>query len=288
MAKEKNHFGRWLLSVVIAVVAAALILYGVTQLALSSSLSRKNMRALAETVRIEEVADRPTLVRIVNTVIYKWTNAFSSSSIYATEATLPTYYDEAEVKDALGNVYAQVGRSLKTGKPTDITAKDLLPAMGRLRGCIGEKLGVQITDEMCLEELEGAVDVRSLNRTYPKIVRVWLGIILIAVAVLLLAVMLFVRRENLFMGGFYLTLSFGIPGVVLFISSLSLSTLPRALSSFLPEEAWLMIIKKCLRTTGAACFIAAALGVVLMIAYLVDRRRVKKLTAHRRKEEDLL
>lgn len=128
MAKENEHFGRWLLSVLIAIVAAALILYGAAQTALAASVSRRNTRAIAETVPLEEVLDRPTLLKTVNTVIYRWTNAFSGSSIYATEETLSEYYDESAVRDCLGNVYAAVGRSLKTGRPTAVTAEDLLLA----------------------------------------------------------------------------------------------------------------------------------------------------------------
>lgn len=288
MAKENKRLGRWLLSVLIVIVAAACILYGVAQIALSSSLSSKNMHALADGMNVGEYMDRPMLVKTVNTVIYRWTKAFSSSSIYITEADLPAFCSEETVKECLGNLFTEIGKALKKGGSTSVTAQQLLPLMDPVRRYVGEKLGVTITDEMCMEELNKGVLLGNLNGTYPKAVRLGLGLALIGAAVLLLAVMLFLRRENLFVGGFYLALSCGLPGLVLIILSKTLTVTPAAIGAYFPGVQWLQIYKKCMSSTGLITLLAAVLGIGLMVAYVIDKKRVQKLSARKRKEEDLL
>ena len=287
MATETKRAGRWLLSIVIAVVAAAMILYGITQIVLSASLSDKNMHALANELELEEYMDKPALVKTLNTVIYKWTNAFSSSSIYATEDTLSNFYDEAQVKDFIGDVFCKIATSLKTGKPLNVTTEEMVPLTETLRQYVSGKLGEEITTEQCAEELNNAVSLKKLNVPFPHLVRLGLGIALIVIAVALLAVMLFVRRENLFMGGFYLALSFGVPAIAHLIAAGALKASDFAISYF-PVIRWVEYVRHGLKTSGIICLVLAVAGIALMIAYLIDKKRVKDMTANRRKEADIL
>lgn len=287
MAKESKRPVRWLVSVLIAIAAAAMILYGTAQAALADSLSAKRMRTLADGAQIGPYMDRPALVGAYNTVIYKWTNAFSSSSVYLTEQILDEYCGEEDIRRFIGELYATLGRTLKTGGTLRLTEENALSLIEPLRADLSAKLGTEITREMCLGELNAALEISDRAANYPRLVRLVPGLALIGAALLLLAVMLFVRRENLFMGGFYLALSFGIPGVALLIGS---GTVPASAFRypFFPAERWIGIFRASLRTFGTVCLVTAAAGVLLMIAYVIDKRRVGNLVRNRRREEDQL
>lgn len=282
MAKENKRFGRWLFSVVAAIAAAVLILYGCVQISMYSSLSDKNMRLLADGADLETIADKDALSRAVNTVIYKWTNAFSTSSVYVTQNTVAGFFDEAKARDVLGTYYCAEAHTLKTGEPAAFETKDLLPLTETLRSRVSDMTGREIPEEAFAEELESAV--RFTSAQYPRLVRRGLGIIMIVIAVLLLGVMLFVRRENLFMGGFYLLFAAGVPAVIcLVLSKLSLSglfTIPD-----IPLAGWLTFLKNALHGTGLVCLIPAVIGLGLMIAYQIDKKHVKQLVSNKRRED---
>ena len=267
MAKETKRAGHVLLSVLIALIATALITFGLLHLSASASLSSKNMHALAENVDVEEYLDKPTLVKLINNIIYRWTKASPSSSIYATEDTLSNFYDETRVRTFIGDVYNAIARSMKTGKELTLPTDDVLPLAEPLRQYVSGKIGREITGEECAEEIGKAINLKAAYPEIPHVVRLGLGIGALAFAAVLLIVLLLLRRENPSMGFLHAALAFALPALVMLIGSKGVESSWYSISNF-PVDKWIEVFRKSIRVTGILCLIPVVICLILMVVLM--------------------
>lgn len=286
MKQQPQQTRSILISVLITVISIALVFYGSIQLSLSASLSNKNMNALAQEVDLDNYLDKPVLAKILNTAIYKWSNAFAGSSLYINEQTVADQYRPEDVRQFLSRIFCNFARSLKGERLSALGAEDIMPLVEPLRLSMQEKLGVNISEETCIAEINAAVRSNGLLVSRPHIVRKGLGIAALVLTLILLLIMLFLRKENLFMGGLDLAVSFGIPALILMLIPFPFQ-LASAQAEGFPFELWLKILNKTIQRGWLLMLIPVAVGIIIMIAYQIDKRRIAVLSAGKPSKEEI-
>ena len=157
MSKE-NVLPIWrrILTILLAVVAACLLVYGVILITVQQAFSDQTIERTIQAVDLEKYYGKE-MAEAVDVGIMHLTNSAYTDTLYLKAEDLNKVLDEKAIKTFLSKTIKECVHALKKNRQAEITSEELLPLLVGIGRYIQTETGITVTDEMLQKEIEEAI-----------------------------------------------------------------------------------------------------------------------------------
>lgn len=280
---------RRVLSIVLALISTAMIVYSSLTMALKDSFSKKNINRVCQQIDfLSTYGDIAT--DVINVGIMHLTDSAYTENLYLTPERLNEFFNETTLRSFIVNKLYEFSEALTRGKDAYLSSAEIAELLKPIVVHIEDETGIIITDNMLIKEVSKAIGgyelitMSNIQIIHPTIATV---LLVIGVILLLLSFVLGLSEDfmwhDIIASCIVIALCILIICAFLFLASGLISRIDKYVEgiSLVGDKLlnlWIQQTRSLFARRGVIALLSLVLPIGMILICLIDKRIVMKDT----------